>query len=55
MKGLLGLIILVADIIAVLDCVKSTKTGGKKALWIVLIIIFPLVGVVAYYLVGKKA
>ena len=54
MAKLIGLIILVLDIIAVIDCVQSSKSGGKKALWIILILIFPLVGLVLYYLVGKK-
>jgi hypothetical protein len=27
---------------------------GKKALWIVLILILPVIGVVLYFLIGKK-
>ena len=54
MKGILSLIILVLDILAIVDCVKSNKTGGKKALWIILILVLPIVGLVLYYLVGKK-
>jgi len=54
MKGILGIIILVLDILAILDCVKSNKSGGQKALWIVLILVLPLVGLVLYYLIGKK-
>lgn len=55
MKGILGLIILVLDILAVLDCLKSNKPGGQKALWILLIVLLPLVGLILYYLVGKKS
>ena len=54
MKGLLGLAILVLDIIAIIDVVKSAKDTGKKALWIILILILPLAGLILYYLVGKK-
>lgn len=54
MGKLIGLIILVLDIVAILDCVKSDKSGGKKALWIILILVLPAVGLIAYYLVGKK-
>jgi len=54
MTGLIGLAILVADIIAILDCVKSNKDTGKKVLWILLILILPLVGLILYYLVGRK-
>ena len=54
MQGILGLIILVLDIVAIVDCVKSSKSGGQKALWIILILVLPIIGLVAYYLVGKK-
>ena len=54
MKGLLGIIVLVLDILAIVDCVKSNKTNGQKALWIVVILILPLLGVILYYLIGKK-
>jgi len=54
MQSLIGLVILVLDIVAIIDCVKSKKDTGKKALWIVLIIILPLVGLILYYLMGRK-
>ncbi len=54
MGRLLGIIIVIADIIAILDCVKSNKDTGRKILWVVLILVLPLVGLVLYYLVGKK-
>ena len=54
MKGILGLVILVLDIIAILDCVKSSKSGGQKALWVILILVLPVVGLVLYYVIGKK-
>ena len=54
MNGILGLVILVLDIIVILDCVKSNKSSGHKALWIILILILPVVGLILYYLVGKK-
>ena len=54
MGGIMGLVVLVLDIIAIVDAVKSSMDTGKKTLWIILILIFPLVGVVAYYLIGKK-
>lgn len=54
MGGLIGLVILVLDIIAIVDCLKSSLEQGKKILWIVLIIILPLIGMILYFLVGKK-
>ena len=54
MGGLFGLIILVLDIVAIVDCLKGTLETGKKVLWIVLILILPVVGLILYFLVGKK-
>ena len=54
MGGLLGLVVLVLDIIAILDIFKSSFTTGKKVLWVVLILILPVVGLILYYLLGKK-
>ena len=54
MKTLIGLVVLVLDIIAIMDCLKSDKDTGKKALWIILILFLPIVGLILYYLVGKK-
>ena len=54
MGKLLGLVLLVLDILAVVDCAKSDKSTGQKALWIILILVLPVVGLIAYYVVGKK-
>ena len=54
MGGILGLIVLVLDIIAIVDAVKSSLETGKKILWIVLIVLLPLIGMILYFLVGKK-
>lgn len=54
MGKIIGLLIFVVDIIAILDCLKSNKSAGEKTLWIILILVLPLVGLIAYYLVGKK-
>ncbi|MDD5154926.1 MAG: PLDc N-terminal domain-containing protein [Candidatus Omnitrophica bacterium] len=54
MGGILGLLVLVLDIIAVVDALKSSMDAGKKALWIILILILPVVGMVLYFLIGKK-
>jgi hypothetical protein len=55
MPGLLGLVVLVLDIIAIVDVLKSSTDTGNKALWIILILLLPVVGMVLYFLLGKKA
>ena len=54
MGGILGLLILVLDIIAIVDVIKSSMDTGKKALWIILVLILPVIGMVLYFLIGKK-
>lgn len=54
MGGLLGIIILILDVVAIVDCWKTLPDQGKKVLWTVLIVLFPLVGLIVYYLIGKK-
>ena len=54
MGGILWLIVLVLDIIAIVDTLKSSMDAGKKALWIILILILPVIGMVLYFLIGKK-
>ena len=54
MGGILGVLVLVLDIIAIVDALKSSMDTGKKALWIILILILPVVGMALYFLIGKK-
>jgi len=54
MGALIGLAVLVLDIIAIVDALKSQPTTGKKALWVILVIVLPIVGMVLYFLLGKK-
>ncbi len=55
MGSLLGLVILVLDIVAIVDIVKRLMPTGQKALWILLILFLPIVGLILYYLLGKKS
>ena len=54
MGALLGLVILVLDIVAIVDVVKSAVDTGKKVLWVLLILVLPIIGMVLYFLIGKK-
>ncbi|MDP2920743.1 MAG: PLDc N-terminal domain-containing protein [Candidatus Omnitrophota bacterium] len=54
MGGLIGLVVLVLDIIAIVDLFKSAKDTGKKILWLILILVLPLIGMILYFVVGKK-
>ena len=54
MGGILGLLVLVLDIIAIVDVLNSSMDTGKKALWIILILVLPVIGMALYFLIGKK-
>ncbi|MBW1743800.1 MAG: PLDc N-terminal domain-containing protein [Deltaproteobacteria bacterium] len=51
---IIGLLILVADIWAILNVIGSATTTGKKVLWIVIILIFPVVGLIVWFFAGPK-
>lgn len=53
-QGILGLLVLIADIWAILNIIQSSSTTGKKLLWILIILLLPLLGVVIWWLVGPK-
>ena len=54
MNQLIGLVILVLDIVAIVECVQSRMDTTKKVLWIVLIIVLPVVGMILYFLLGRN-
>ena len=54
MQQVLGLVIFILDIVAIVDAFKSSLSTGKKVLWTVLILVLPVVGLILYYVVGKK-
>lgn len=54
MQGIIGLLALVLAVIAIISVVKSSRTGGKKALWIIAILVFPFIGSIVYFVVGNK-
>jgi hypothetical protein len=54
-RGLFGVLVLIADVYAVLQIAQSSASTGKKTLWIVLVILLPLVGFILWYLLGPKS
>ncbi len=50
--GLFGLILLIADIWAIVKTVESNATTGIKVLWVVLIVLLPLIGLVMWFFMG---
>ena len=50
--GILGILVLIADIYAILKIVKASASDGKKALWIAIVLVLPVLGVIIWYLMG---
>lgn len=53
--GLFGLIILFLDVYAILRIAQSSAGTGAKAVWIVVVLVLPVVGLIAWYLFGPGA
>lgn len=53
--GIFGLLILVADIWAIVNVFQSAASTGKKVLWIVLILLLPVVGLILWLLLGPRS
>jgi hypothetical protein len=52
--SLIGLVILILDIVAIIEIFKSGKDLIAKLLWTILILLFPLVGIIIYYFFGRS-
>jgi hypothetical protein len=52
--GLWGLLVLIADIWAVVSIVQSSASTGTKVLWVVVVLILPVLGFILWLLLGPK-
>jgi hypothetical protein len=53
-NGLVGLLILAADIWAIVSIVQSSASTGKKVLWILLVLILPILGLILWFFLGPR-
>lgn len=51
---LLGLIVLIADIWAIVNVMQSHSSTGGKVLWVVGILVFPLLGFIVWLMAGPR-
>jgi hypothetical protein len=52
--GILGLIVLILDVVAIVKIMGSGATPGMKILWALLILLLPVVGLIVWWLAGPK-
>ena len=53
-NNLWGLIVLVADIWAIVNIFQSSATTGMKVLWTVLVLLLPVIGFIIWFFAGPK-
>jgi len=53
--GILGIIVLIADIYALVKTWQSGASTGAKLLWTLLILVLPVVGFIIWLLAGPRA
>lgn len=51
---LIYILVLVADVYAILKIAGSGASPGMKALWIVLVLLLPLLGLLIWWFAGPK-
>jgi hypothetical protein len=45
----------IADIWAIINIIKNNESIGTKALWVVLVLVLPVLGLVIWYFAGPKS
>lgn len=53
-NGILGILILAAEVWAVISIFQSGTSNEKKTLWILLVIVLPLVGLTVWLFLGPR-
>lgn len=54
LNGIIGVLILLADIYAILKIAQSSAAAGVKAIWILVVIVLPVLGVIIWFLFGPR-
>jgi hypothetical protein len=52
--GLFGLLVLIADVWAIVNILQSNADTGAKVVWTVVVIVLPLLGFILWYFLGPK-
>lgn len=52
--GIFGLLVLIADVWAIVNIAQSGASTGHKVLWIVLVLLLPVLGLILWFLLGPR-
>jgi hypothetical protein len=50
-----GLLVLIADIWAIINIAQSSASTGSKVLWVVLVIVLPVLGFLLWLFLGPRS
>ena len=53
--GIFGLLVLIADVWAIVNILQSSAETGAKVLWTVVVLVLPLLGFILWYFLGPKS
>ena len=53
-RGVWGLLVLIADVWAIVNILQSAADTGKKVLWVVIVLLLPILGFILWYFLGPK-
>lgn len=53
-NGLWGILILIADIWAIINILQSSASNEKKLIWVVAVVLLPLLGLILWYFLGPR-
>ena len=53
-RGIAGLLILAADVWAIINISQSGASTGRKVAWIVLVLVLPVAGFIIWFLLGPR-
>ena len=53
-NGLWALLVLAADIWAIINILQSSASNEKKLLWIIVVVLLPLLGFILWFFLGPR-
>ena len=53
-SGVSGLLILIADVWAIINTASSNSSTGSKVVWVVVILLLPILGFIVWLIFGPR-
>jgi len=53
-NSILGVLILIADIWAIINIFQSSASNEKKLIWIVAVVLLPVLGLILWFFLGPR-